>query len=71
MKQDHSRNGLTSYIFEVAAWMGWDCMTPAAAADIPGYLIVYEGDSTVKQYVYGRMWWPEAVYLPLILHNKS
>jgi hypothetical protein len=69
-------NGLASYIFEVAAWTGWNCMTPAVAADIPGYLIAYEGDSTgdptVKQHIYGRMWWPEgAVYLPLILRNKS
>jgi hypothetical protein len=66
-------SGLASYIFEVAAWTWWDCMTPAVAADIPGYLIAYEGDSTsdptVKQHIYGRMWWPEAMYLPLILHN--
>jgi hypothetical protein len=68
-------NGLASYIFEAAAWTWWDCLAPAVAADIPGYLIAYEGDSTgdptVKQHIYGRMWWPEAVYLPLILRNKS
>lgn len=68
-------DGLTDQTFEVAAWPWWDCMTPAVAADIPGYLIAYEGDSTsdplIKQHIYGRMWWPEAVYLPLILRNKS
>jgi hypothetical protein len=66
-------SGLASYIFEVAAWTWWDCMTPAVAADIPGYLIAYEGDSTsdpmVKQHIYGRMWWPELVSLPLVLRN--
>jgi hypothetical protein len=66
-------SGLTSYIFEVAAWTWWDCMTPAVAAGAPGYLIAYEGDSTsdptVKQHIYGRMWRPEAIYLPLVLRN--
>jgi len=40
------------------------------AADIPGYLIVYEGDSsTTNRHIYGRMWWPEAGFFPLLLRH--
>ena len=67
--------GVTPYYFEVASAAFWNNKAPAVATDSPGYLIVYEGDSTgdptVYQHIYGRMWWPEAVYLPLILRNKS
>ena len=35
------------------------------------YLIAYEGDAagdpTVYRHIYGRIWWPAAVYLPLVL----
>ena len=56
----------------VAAVTFWNNRYLAVAADIPGYLIVYEGraaDPTQYQHIYGRMWWPEAVYLPLIIRN--
>jgi hypothetical protein len=47
------------------------------AADIPGYLIVYEelvppgslansAHLTTYKHIYGRMWWPKVVYLPLV-----
>jgi len=58
--------------FSVAAVTFWNNREPAVAADIPGYLVVYEGraaDPTQYQHIYGRMWWPEAVYLPLIMRN--
>jgi len=62
-------------VFEVAADAFWNHESPAVAWGQVASLIVYEGDSqgdpTVYRHIYGRMWWPEAVYLPLILRNQS
>ncbi len=59
-----------TYLFDVANWTFVECKNPAVAADIPGYLIVYEEvNPPAKQHIYGRMWWPEATYLPLMLKN--
>jgi hypothetical protein len=59
-----------TYLFDVANWTFVECKNPAVAADIPGYLIVYEEKAPPAPYhIYGRMWWPEAVYLPLVLRN--
>jgi hypothetical protein len=62
-------------VFEVAAAAFWDHKNPAVAWGQVASLIVYEGDSqsdpTVYRHIYGRMWWSETVYLPLILRNKS
>ncbi|MBU0495853.1 MAG: hypothetical protein KKA73_25075 [Chloroflexi bacterium] len=69
-----------TYLFDVINWTFYECRNPAVAADIPGYLIVYEelpppgalSDSanlTTYQHIYGRMWWPEALYLPLMRKN--
>ena len=59
-----------TYFFDVANYAFWESENPAVAADVPGYLIVYEGDSsTTNRHIYGRMWWPEVVYLPLVLRN--
>lgn len=56
------------YFFDVANYVFWENERPAVAADIPGYLIVYEGDSsTTNRHIFGRIWWPESVYLPLVL----
>jgi hypothetical protein len=61
-----------TYLFDVANWTFYECKNPAVAADIPGYLIVYEEKVPPNKFdIYGRLWWPEAVYLPLILRNKS
>ena len=61
-----------TYLFDVANWAFVECKNPAVACDIPGYLIVYEEKVPPNTYdIYGRLWWPEAVYLPLILRNKS
>jgi hypothetical protein len=73
-------SGVQTYVFDVINWLFYECTNPAVAADIPGYLIVYEelappgilADSTnltTYQHIYGRMWWPETVYLPLVLRN--
>lgn len=54
-----------TYFFDVANFAFWENQNPAVAADIPGYLIVYEGDSSMtNRHIYGRMWWPETLYLP-------
>ncbi|MDH4138421.1 MAG: hypothetical protein OEW09_17140, partial [Anaerolineae bacterium] len=59
-----------TYLFDVINWTFYECKNPAVAADIPGYLIVYEEKVPPNKFdIYGRMWWPEAVYLPLILRN--
>jgi len=73
--------GVPSYYLDVVDWTFYECTAPAVAADIPGYLIVYEelpppgkasaARTTNYQHIYGRMWWPEAAYLPLALRNKS
>jgi hypothetical protein len=61
-------SGVSTYLFDVANWTFVEAKNPAVAADIPGYLIVYEEvNPPAKQHIYGRMWWPEAVYLPLML----
>jgi hypothetical protein len=61
-----------TYLFDVINWTFYECKNPAVACDIPGYLIVYEEKVPPNKFdIYGRMWWPEAVYLPLILRNKS
>jgi hypothetical protein len=67
-----SEPGVSTYLFDVANWTFVECKNPAVAADIPGYLIVYEEKVPPNTFdIYGRLWWPEAVYLPLILRNKS
>jgi hypothetical protein len=59
-----------TYLFDVINWTFYECKNPAVAADIPGYLIVYEEKVPPNKFdIYGRMWWPEAMYLPLILRN--
>ena len=63
-------SGVYTYLFDVGNWTFVECTSPAVAADIPGYLIVYEEvNPPAKQHIYGRMWWPEVVFLPLVLRN--
>jgi hypothetical protein len=50
---------------------GLNAAAPAVACGIPGFLIAYKkGSGWVNYHIYGRMWWPEAVYLPLVLRNS-
>jgi hypothetical protein len=61
---------VNTYSFEVAPGGFGDNKNPAVAADIPGYLISYEWTSWtpgVEGDIYGRLWWPEVLYLPIIL----
>ncbi|MBN1993564.1 MAG: hypothetical protein JW953_12765 [Anaerolineae bacterium] len=71
----YHRRGDNIGVFEVAAAAFWDHESPSVAWGQGDSLIVYEGDSqgdpTVYRHIYGRMGWPEAVYLPLILRNQS
>jgi hypothetical protein len=47
---------------------GWNAAAPVVACDIPDFLIVYEKGSGWDPYhIYGRIWWSEVVYLPLVL----
>jgi hypothetical protein len=73
-------SGAVTYVFDVINWTFYECKNPAVTAGIPGYLIVYEelvppgtlADSanlTTSQHIYGRMWWPEAAYVPLVVRN--
>jgi hypothetical protein len=56
-----------TYFFDVANYAFWENENPAAAAGASGYLIAYEGDSsTTNRHIFGRVWWPEALYLPLV-----
>jgi hypothetical protein len=59
-----------TYFFEVANWAFVESKNPAVAADIPGYFIAYEEMVPPGKFdIYGRMWWPEVCYLPLVLKN--
>jgi hypothetical protein len=67
-------SGVTAYSFEAAPGGMGDNKNPAVACSIPSYLIAYEWKSWTPgsdSDIYGRLWWPEAVYLPLVLRNKS
>ena len=67
-----SGSGVYTYLFDIANWAFVEAKAPAVAADIPGYLIVYEEvNPPAKQHIYGRMWWPEVVYLPVILRANT
>jgi len=65
-------DNVNAYSFEVASGGFGDNKNPAVANDIPGYLIAYEWKSWTPgsdSDIYGRLWWPEVVYLPLILRQ--
>ena len=67
-------SGVTDYFLEITPWATWDCRTPAVATDGIGRLIVYAGkdllDPGGKRHIYGRMWWPEVVFVPLVLKGE-
>jgi len=44
---------------------------PVVACDVPGFLIAYHKASVGEpsEHIYGRKWWPEAVYVPLVLRS--
>jgi hypothetical protein len=65
---------VTPYSFEVAPGGFGDNKNPAVASDIPGYLVAYEWKSWTPgsdSDIYGRLWWPEVAYLPLIMRQSS
>ena len=64
--------GVFSTFFDVAAYAYWENEAPAVAARRPGYLIAYEGDSSITpRHIYGRLWWPEVLYVPVVLRNQN
>jgi hypothetical protein len=51
---------------------GWSALSPVAACDIPGFLVAYAKVSGWTPYhIYGRIWVPYAVYLPLVVRNEQ
>jgi hypothetical protein len=74
----HSGDTVTSYWVDVVDWVFYESKNPAVASGPPGYLITYEmlgppglrsqraSLSTSTQHIWGRMWWPEALHLPLL-----
>lgn len=47
-----------------------DHWEPAVAAGSPGYLVAWERDLSGYRNTYGRLVWPDAVYLPLVLRGS-
>jgi hypothetical protein len=65
-----SGSGVYAYLLDVANWTFVEAKNPVVAADIPGYLIAYEEKVPPGKFdIYGRLWWPEAVFVPLVLRN--
>lgn len=66
--------GVGTAWLEIAAAAFWEHQAPALVWGAPGTLIAYEGDAigdpTVKRHIYGRLWYPYAVFLPGILRNR-
>ena len=72
-------SGVTRYQFEVTPRV-WDNWTPAVGTDRVGHLIAYAGKPATStsgpvlawnsRHIYGRVWWPEAVYVPLVLKGE-
>ena len=75
---------MTDHYFQVTPW-AWDNRTPAVATDCGfdvaglGHLIAYAGkpflgtagpEAGPKRHIYGRIWWPEALYVPLVLMDE-
>ena len=65
-------SGVTIYAFEVTPGGLGDNKNPAVACSVPGYVIAYEWKSWTPgsdSDIYGRLWWPEAAYLPLVARD--
>lgn len=63
-------NGTLAAPMDVLYAPGWNATAPVVACDIPGFLIAYEkGSGWVHYHIYGRMYWSQAVFLPLVLRN--
>lgn len=63
-------NYMASVNHEVCNYAFWDCTFPAITKGGAGYLMAYTmdsvGDPTVKQHVFGRMFWQFSAFLPMI-----
>jgi hypothetical protein len=48
----------------------WDTDKAAVTCAVPGCLIAYlRGSSSAPYHIYGRLYWPQGIYLPLVLRN--
>jgi hypothetical protein len=62
---DSGSGGGYTYLFDVINWNFYECTKPVVAAGIPGFFIAYEEVAPVqKMHIYGRSWWPQALFLP-------
>jgi hypothetical protein len=65
--------GLPLSPFDVTGGAFWETVSPAVAFNPPHYFVAWEGDSTsdptVVRQIFGRRWTPQAVMLPLVVHN--
>jgi hypothetical protein len=70
--------GVYSYLFDVGNAVFWEYKSPVVAAGQASYLIAYElkkppaaapdqASLATYQHIYGRIWWPEPVFLPLVM----
>jgi hypothetical protein len=70
----YNSDGTLAAPVDVFAAPSWDAedAAPAVACDVPGCLIAYSRDDTLPEpaHIYGRLYWPQAVYLPLVLRNS-
>jgi len=56
-----------TYFFDVANYAFWENENPAVSAAGSAFLIAYEGDDAMTdRHIYGRIWWPETAYLPIM-----
>ena len=72
-------SGVSDHYFQVTPW-AWDNRMPAVAGDWwGGHLIAYAGkpflgtagpEAGPKRHIYGRIWWTEAVFVPLVLKGE-
>ena len=62
-------SGVTDYYFCVTPWVDITVHPPAVATDGVGRLIVYPHLYYLLEYfhIFGRTWWPEAVFVPRVL----
>ena len=68
-----SGNTGTAIPLIVADYAFWDVERPAIAAGSTGFLTVYtgdaQGDPTVQQHIYGRIWTRNNAFLPLLMRK--
>ena len=67
-------SGATGHYFQVTPRARWDNWTPAVATDGVARLTAYAAEDLLasggKRHIYGRIWWPAVVFVPLVLNGE-